>query len=47
MRYLLFVLALLASISAVAVPTVTYAGPNGTDGHGESDPDCRHLHGGC
>jgi hypothetical protein len=35
MRYLLFVLALLASISVVTVPRLTYAGDSQNDGVGE------------
>jgi hypothetical protein len=58
MRYLLFALALIGSISAA---TMTYADPgngngNGPGGEGKTsqasggghaDPDCGHLHGGC
>jgi hypothetical protein len=39
MRYLLFVLALMASVSAA---TVTYAGPGNKEG--PHDPDCGEGH---
>jgi hypothetical protein len=56
MRYLLFALALLGSISLVTVPTMTYADPgkggtaNGVGGEGKtsgghSDPSCGEGHG--
>jgi hypothetical protein len=48
MRYLLFALALIGTISAV-MPTVTYADPGNKEqnDHGFHDPDCGHLGDGC